>query len=173
MPPRPPYATATDSASGSKIEEKKIAVAKEKPFCSDPRNVVALWNDLAAQCGLKVTLDWILDKETKDSTENYNKMLQGKYRDRNVDGLDALTRRNIEAAERALANRGIPPKARTAIIEGIKDGCTVVTDYYSPPDQAGVGVWSDAEYTEDRDLRGGPVGICGRAGDDGDRLGEE
>jgi hypothetical protein len=118
------------------------------------------------------TLEWVVGHKTGDPTENYYKMLQGNYRDKNINGMDQLTRRNIEAAERALINMGIPPKAQTAILKGIADGSTVETDHCSTPSEVGDGLWTDAEYGEDRDLPGASGGIYGRAGDQRDYVGD-
>ena len=121
----------------------------------------------------KRDFSWIFQRENNGSTENYVKIHNGRYRDRHEDDMDPLTRRNFEAAEQALNRMGIPTKAQTFILKGIADGRTVQDGNSGIPGEVGDGLWTDAEYCEDRDLPGGPGGVYAGAGADGDYLGQE
>jgi hypothetical protein len=144
------------------------------------------WDDLFAEIPLSSTLQgrigdgkwapslgWLLKQNRGESEPNYSKAMNGAWRDKNTGGMSELARRNIEAAEQALNRMGIPTKAQTFILKGITDGRTVEDGHSSIPGEVGDGLWTDAEYGEDRDLPGGPGGVYAGAGADGDYLGQE
>jgi hypothetical protein len=144
------------------------------------------WDDLFAEIPLSSTLQgrigdgkwapslgWLLKQNKGESEPNYAKAMNGAWRDKNTGGMSELARRNIEAAEQALNRMGIPTKAQTFILKGITDGSPVEDGHSGIPGEVGDGLWTDAEYGEDRDLPGGPGGVYAGAGADGDYLGQE
>ncbi len=120
-----------------------------------------------------VDLYWVVKVSEGAEIENYAKILNGNYRDKDEGGLSELTRRNMEAATRALENRGFSSSDQQAIIGGIQDGYSVGEDGSCAVNQAGGVLWTDAEYGEDRDLPGGSSGVYGGSSNNGDYLGPE
>jgi hypothetical protein len=117
--------------------------------------------------------DWLLKTSKGESVENFIKVKNGNYRDKHDTGMSELTRKNLKAAEQAMARFNLPTKARVAITEGIKDGYTVDGHHNGTSGPDGHSLWHDADAREDRDLPGEPSGVYGEAGDQRDDVGGE